>query len=194
MSGARLSYGTWFRWFYYSVLLACLSHTTVAKAWWFWTPGDTVDNVGYKPEQPIPFNHKIHAGDRKIPCEYCHSSARRSFSSGVPSGNTCYGCHKIVAGKSEEGKGYVTKIKESYEKNQPIEWVKVHDLPDFVRFPHKRHIQTKDQGGAELTCQQCHGAVETMEVVEQVAPLQMGWCISCHKERKAPLDCGACHY
>lgn len=163
-------------------------------AWWFWTPGDTVDNVGYKPEQPIPFSHKIHAGDRKIPCEYCHSSARRSFSSGIPSVNTCIGCHKIVAGKTEAGKGYVKKVLEHYEKNQPIEWVKVHDLPDFVRFPHKRHILPKENGGAELPCQQCHGPVETMETVEQVAPLQMGWCVGCHKEKKATLDCAACHY
>lgn len=177
-----------------SIVLCGLGLSQAAHAWWFWTPGDTVDNVGYKPEQPINFSHKLHSGDRQIPCEYCHSSARRSFSSGIPSVNTCYGCHKIVAGKTEAGKADVLKIREAFEKNQPIEWVKVHDLPDFSRFPHKRHVLSKEQGGAELQCQDCHGPVEKMEVLEQVAPLQMGWCIGCHKERKAPLDCAACHY
>ncbi len=178
-----------------SVFFAVVGQSTVANAWWFWTPGDTVDNVGYKPEQPIPFSHKLHAGTkanggREIPCQYCHSSARRSFSSGIPSGNTCMGCHKIV----RTDKPAIKKITEAYNNNQPIEWVKVHDLPDFVRFPHKRHVQTKDQGGAGLACQECHGKVEEMEVVEQGAPLQMGWCIGCHKERNAPLDCFTCHY
>ena len=174
----------------FSVFLAVGTQSTPANAWWFWTPGDTVDNVGYKPEQPIPFSHKLHAGDRKIPCEYCHSSARRSFSSGVPSSNTCMGCHKIV----RTDRPAIKKLTEAYEKNQPIEWVKVHDIPDFVRFPHKRHVQSKEQGGAGLQCQECHGKVEEMEVLEQGAPLQMGWCIGCHKERNAPLDCLACHY
>lgn len=169
-------------------------NSQTAFAWWMWTPGDTVDNVGFKPEQPIPFNHKLHAGERKIPCEYCHSSARRAFSSGIPSSNTCIGCHSIVAGKSEEGKKHVQTIRDMYAKNEPIEWVKVHDLPDYVRFPHKRHILGKEQGGAGLACQECHGPVETMEVLYQHAPLQMGWCISCHKEKEAPLDCAACHY
>ncbi len=172
------------------VVFSCLGNSGTANAWWFWTPGDTVDNVGFKPEQPIPFSHKLHAGDRKIPCEYCHSSARRSFSSGVPSGNTCMGCHKIIKTDSP----HIKKITAAYNNNEPMEWVKVHDLPDFVRFPHKRHVQGKDQGGAGLACQECHGKVQEMDVVEQGAPLQMGWCIGCHKDRKAPIDCLTCHY
>lgn len=155
-----------------------------ASAWWFYTPGDTVDNVGYKPEQPIPFSHKQHAGDMKIPCQYCHSSARRSTVSGVPPTNTCMGCHKVVS----PDKPNIKKIHDYYTENKPIPWVKVHDLPDFVRFSHKIHLNTG------LECQQCHGPVETMDVVEQVAPLQMGWCISCHVEKKAKIDCIACHY
>ena len=170
--------------------VVCMSSAQRAQAWWFYTPGDTVDNVGFRPEQPIPFSHKLHAGKRQIPCEYCHSSARRSFSAGIPSGNTCMGCHKVVKTDSP----YIKHITEKYNKNEPMEWVKVHDLPDFVRFPHKRHILSKEQGGAALQCQDCHGQVQDMDVVEQVAPLQMGWCIGCHKERKAPTDCIACHY
>jgi hypothetical protein len=156
-----------------------------AYSWWMWTPGDTVDNVGYKPEQPIPFSHKLHAGDKKIPCQYCHSGARRSTVSGIPPLNTCMGCHKVVA----TDKPHIKKITEMYQKNQPMEWVKVHDLPDHVRFSHKVHVT-----GAGLNCQQCHGPVQEMEVVEQRAPLQMGWCIGCHKEKGAKQDCLACHH
>jgi hypothetical protein len=155
-----------------------------ASAWWFWTPGDTVDDVGYKPTQPIPFSHKNHAGDRKIPCQYCHSSARRSTVSGVPPVNTCMGCHKVLPTEKPGTK----QIHEFFNDNKTIPWVKVHDLPDFVRFSHKIHVNSG------LECQQCHGRVEEMEVVEQVAPLQMGWCISCHREKNAKLDCIACHY
>lgn len=162
-----------------------------ADAWWMWTPGDTVDNSsqsifapGYKPTQPIPFSHKIHAGDRKIPCEYCHSSARRSASAGIPPLNNCMGCHKIVATDREN----IKILTEAYTKKETINWIKVHDLPDHVRFSHQPHVA----GG--VTCQECHGAVETMEVVEQWAPLQMGWCISCHNQKEVSTNCMTCHY
>lgn len=167
------------------ITIAGLNLAETAHAWWMWTPGDTVDDVGYKPTQPIPFSHKLHAGDRKIPCEYCHSAARKSQVAGIPASNTCMGCHKIVHTDKEPIK-YLT---EKYNKNEPIEWIKVHDLPDFVRFTHKVHVTS-----AKLACQDCHGAVETMDVVEQVAPLQMGWCLSCHKEKGASTDCLTCHY
>lgn len=169
-------------------LLTCLSLFTIllagCRGWSFWTPGDTVDNVGYHPEQPLPFSHKNHAGDRKIPCEYCHSSARRSASAGIPSMNTCMGCHKVAGINLEP----IKLLTEHYNNNDPIEWVKVHDLPDFVRFTHKPHI------AAEVDCQECHGEVEKMETAYQHAPLQMGWCISCHQEKGASVQCQACHY
>lgn len=169
-------------------LAASFLTSTTAYAgfsWWFWTPGDTVDHVGYSPDQPIPFSHKLHAGERKIPCQYCHSSARRSISSGVPPTNTCMGCHRFVKTDSE----YIKYITEKYKKNEPIEWVKVHDLPDFVRFSHQIHVT-----GAGLECQACHGPVEEMERVEQIAPLQMGWCLDCHRKKDANIDCITCHY
>ena len=170
--------------------LAALGTAERASAWWMYTPGDTVDNVGYKPEQPIPFSHKLHAGKNEIPCQYCHSAARRSSSAGIPPLNTCMGCHRLVA----TDKPNIKKVAEHYKNNDPIKWVKVHDLPDFVRFPHKIHVTNKADGGAGIECQECHGKVQEMDVVEQVAPLQMGWCIGCHKERKAKLECVACHY
>ena len=97
------------------------------------------------------------------------------------------GCHRYVKTDSP----HIQKIAEHYKEKKPFEWVKVHDIPDFVRFSHKIHV---DKNGAGLECQECHGPVETMDVVEQVAPLQMGWCIGCHRERDAPTDCMSCHY
>lgn len=149
-----------------------------------WTPGDTVDNQGYQPKQPIPFSHKKHAGEKQIPCQYCHASARRSPSAGIPPMNTCMGCHRAIATDKEPIKWLTDK----YKKNDPIKWVKVHDVPDYVRFTHKRHV------AANLECSECHGPVEEMEEVYQHAPLQMGWCIDCHTKKKAPINCYTCHY
>lgn len=140
--------------------------------WWFYTPGDTVEDVGYAPTQPIPYSHQLHAGKLQIPCQYCHSAARRSKSAGIPSVATCMGCHRVVATDKE----HVKYVADKYAKKESIEWVKIHDLPDFVRFSHRPHVW------AGVACQDCHGPVETMEVVAQVAPLQMGWCLSCHRQ------------
>ena len=148
-----------------------------------WTPGDTVDNVGYHPEQPIPFSHKVHT-EHDIHCEYCHSSARRSIVAGIPSVNTCMGCHNFI--KTDQDP--IKYIAERYKKNEPIKWVKVHDLPDYVRFSHMIHTQAK------VACQDCHGKVEEMTTVKQVAPLQMGWCVDCHRQKKAKIACMTCHY
>jgi hypothetical protein len=95
------------------------------------------------------------------------------------------GCHKIVAA---QGNPEVQKLHQYWTKREPIPWVRIHKLAGFVHFPHKRHVQ------AGLPCQSCHGAVETMQRVAQVAPLTMGWCVSCHAERQAPLDCVVCHH
>ncbi len=166
------------------VAVGLTTGSTEARAWWMWTPGDTVDDVGYKPTQPIPFSHSLHAGKREIPCEYCHSSARRAASAGIPPMNTCMGCHKVVATDKEP----IKWLTEKYNKNEPIEWVKVHDLPEYAHFSHKPHVK------AGVECQSCHGNVQNMAVVEQVAPLQMGWCIGCHKEKGASINCITCHY
>lgn len=153
--------------------------------WTGWyTPGDTVDNVNYHPDQPIAFNHKLHAGDMKIDCQYCHSAARRSAVAGIPPVNTCMGCHKFAMTDKPE----VQKIAKAFESNEPIVWNKVHDLPDFVRFTHERHV------AKGLDCKECHGDVASMGTAKQVAPLQMGWCIDCHVKNDAPTACFTCHY
>ena len=140
---------------------------------------------GTSPQQPIDFSHKIHAGDHQIPCMYCHIEARRSPSAGVPSVNKCINCHRVVASERPQ----IRKLLNYWQNKQPIPWIKVHDLPDFVYFPHKRHVS------AGIACQTCHGPVETMHRVSRQAPLQMGQCLDCHKQHRVEhgLDCWTCH-
>src|SRR6266581_989105 len=127
---------------------------------------------GYAPEQPIAFPHKVHAGDYGIPCLYCHYGARTSRHAGIPSASVCMNCHSMLEKQTVE----IEKLKEAVQMGRPIAWVKVHNLPDFVYFNHSQHVLNGVQ------CQRCHGPVETMERVEQVSPLTMGWCLDCHRE------------
>ncbi|MDX1569766.1 MAG: cytochrome c3 family protein [Xanthomonadales bacterium] len=137
------------------------------------------------PVQPIEFSHKVHAGDNQIPCQYCHIYARRSTSAGVPSVNKCINCHKSMETTSAE----LDKLFAYWREREPIPWIKVHDLPDFVYFPHKRHV------AAEVDCAECHGDVAGMARVSRVAPLQMGWCRDCHKKNHVNngQQCSTCH-
>ncbi|MCH7981207.1 MAG: cytochrome c3 family protein [Proteobacteria bacterium] len=140
---------------------------------------------GTSPEQPINFSHRIHAGENQIPCMYCHVQARRSISAGVPSVNKCMGCHAEVATDSPQ----IRLLASYFETKEPIPWIKVHDLPDFVHFTHKRHVQ------ADIECQTCHGPVETMDVVSREAPVKMGLCLDCHRKNEVEhgTDCWTCH-
>jgi hypothetical protein len=140
------------------------------------------------PRQPILFSHKIHAGEFRIDCQYCHADARRSQYAGIPSVKRCMGCHQIVQSRDAALQKEVAKLQTHFREGRPVEWVRVHKVAGFVNFPHKRHVQ------AGLRCQACHGPVQEMTEVAQVAPLTMGWCVSCHAERKGPLDCVACHH
>ncbi len=137
------------------------------------------------PVQPIAFSHRIHVSQNEIPCMYCHAYADKSPSAGVPSVSKCMGCHKVIATDSPE----IQKLYEYWEKQEPIPWIKVHDVPDFVHFTHKRHIK------AGLKCQHCHGPIETMDRVTRVSSLKMPWCVDCHTERQVEngRDCWTCH-
>ncbi|MXN92264.1 c-type cytochrome [Flavobacterium sp. Sd200] len=159
----------------------------------------------YQPVQPIHFSHKIHAGDNGIDCKYCHSSARVSKTSGIPSLNVCMNCHKNISEfAGDKDSLYVDHSKEFYtaeiqklydavgwDKNtqkytgvqKPVKWVKIHNLPDFVYFNHSQHVSV-----AGVECQTCHGPVETFEVMKQNAPLTMGWCINCHRETDVKVE------
>ena len=159
---------------------------------------------GYMPVQPIHYSHKIHAGANQIECKYCHSSARVSKHSGIPSLNVCMNCHQNIAeynGEEDLENGYTKdfytkEIKKLYaavgwdEENQrytgetqPVKWVRIHNLPDFVYFNHAQHVEV-----GEIACQKCHGPVEEMEVLYQYSPLTMGWCINCHRETNVKVE------
>lgn len=160
---------------------------------------------GYSPPQPIAFPHKVHAGDNKIPCLYCHYAARTSRHAGIPPASVCMNCHSILEKQTVE----IEKLKEYMQQREPIRWVKVHNLPDFVYFNHSQHVLSG------VACQRCHGPVEHMVQMKQFAPLTMGWCLDCHREHAklptgdfqravlslkqkqtptAGLDCTSCHY
>jgi hypothetical protein len=135
------------------------------------------------PVQPIPFPHTIHVDRLNLPCAFCHAFAERSREAGVPPLETCMGCHRTIATEREA----IRTLTRHYEEKQPVEWVRVHALPDFIYFSHKRHV------AAGVDCSECHGDVARMEKVRRVSTLRMGWCVSCHNVRGAPLDCATCH-
>ncbi|MGB1316719.1 MAG: c-type cytochrome [Flavobacteriales bacterium] len=183
---------------------------------------------GYKPEQPIAFSHKIHAGQNGINCVYCHTSAEKGKTAGIPSLNVCMNCHTYVqegpSGTEEIAKIYAAldynpDTKKYGDNPTPVEWVRVHNLPDLAYFNHSQHVVV-----GKIECQQCHGEVEEMGVAEQHSPLTMGWCVECHRttsvqvanneyyedlhertpawhdgnpvtvERIGGLECAKCHY
>jgi mono/diheme cytochrome c family protein len=157
---------------------------------------------GYQPIQPIHYSHKIHAGDNQIECKYCHSSARTSKHSGIPSLNVCMNCHKSIgevalstATEEYSKEFYDKEIKKLYEATgwnpaeqaytgeaKPVKWVRIHNLPDFAYFNHSQHVSV-----AGIECQKCHGPIQEMEIVYQDAPLTMGWCINCHRETNVKM-------
>ena len=133
---------------------------------------------GYAPAQPIAYSHQLHAGEYEIPCQYCHTGVEIGKSANIPSANICMNCHTYIhnVGGQEGISPEIAKIHEAVNTNTPIEWVRVHNLPDLAYFNHSQHVKV---GGIE--CQTCHGPVEEMEVVVQEASLTMGWCIDCHR-------------
>ena len=219
-----------------SVVFFLLSSAYFAYGWMMQIGIDQ----GYMPVQPIHYSHKIHSGDNQIDCQYCHSSARKSKHSGIPSLNVCMNCHENIAeynGEEDLEKGYTkdfytNEIKKLYKAvgwdeesrtytgdTEPVKWVRIHNLPDFVYFNHSQHVNV-----AGIDCKECHGPIEEMEIVYQHSSLTMGWCINCHREsdikvkdneyytkihkelskkygvekltaaQMGGLECGKCHY
>ena len=139
---------------------------------------------GYRPEQPIRYSHKLHIEKALMECTYCHSGVTKSPFATIPSVDLCMGCHKVIKAESPE----IKKLKEYYDKGQPVPWEPVNNLPEHVRFNHKRHLK------AGVSCQNCHGQIQKMAVVEKESSLKMGFCITCHRENGASIDCSTCHY
>ncbi len=181
--------------------------------------------TGYSPEQPIDYSHRLHAGELQIDCQFCHTSAASSRHAGIPSSDVCMKCHKFVvnsfnvvqdeikkAGEKTPKRIVSAELQKLYDslalddslkpkagtRPAPTEWVRVHNLPDFVYFDHRAHV------AVGVTCQRCHGPVESMERVRQVESLSMGWCVDCHREATkngvngkavhASTNCAVCHF
>jgi hypothetical protein len=133
----------------------------------------------YAPDQPIKFSHKVHAGNNKIDCKYCHTTAEYSKSAGIPAMELCMNCHILVREGARSGKFEIAKVVEANETKTPVAWVRLHNLPDHVFFSHAQHV-----GVAKVDCQKCHGPVQEMDIMRQNSDLSMGWCINCHRDTK----------
>lgn len=138
--------------------------------WYYFSPKHT--DVGYAPVQPVPYSHKLHAGDLGIDCRYCHASVEKSAHATVPPTQTCMNCHTVIKPKSER----LAPVRASWESGLPIPWVRIHKVPDYAYFDHSRHV------ARGVGCVSCHGRVDQMEVVRQMEPLSMGWCLDCHRD------------
>ncbi len=137
--------------------------------WYYFSPKNL--QVGYAPLQPVPYSHRLHAGTLGVDCRYCHANVERSAHAMIPATQTCMGCHSVV--KTESAR--LANIRASWETNKPVEWVKVHKLPEHSYFDHSVHLSVG------VGCVSCHGRVDQMEVVRIDQPISMGWCLECHR-------------
>ena len=165
---------------------------TVATVGWFTQPDRFVRL--FAPEQPIPYSHRLHAGMLKIACQYCHTGALRSRHAGIPAVDTCMNCHRVTKTESPA----IQKLTAIYESGRPLDWRRVHALPDHVYFDHRPHVN------ARIACQTCHGEIQNMDVVFQDMSMRMGNCLGCHRDAhdalppdskiaRGPENCNACH-
>ncbi len=145
-------------------------NSLVFGVWYFFSPEFT--HVGYAPEQPVPFSHQVHAGQLGLDCQYCHNQVTESRYANIPATQTCMNCHNQIQTDSED----LAPVRDSWETGEPIEWVRVHMLPDFAYFNHAAHVNVG------VGCESCHGRVDRMDVVHQAEPLSMSWCLDCHRE------------
>lgn len=137
--------------------------------WYYGTPKHT--QVGFAPRQPVPYSHRLHVGQLGLDCRYCHANVERSGEAMIPSTQTCMNCHSLVRTDSAR----LAPVRNSWESNRPIEWVRIHRLPDHAYFNHSVHLS------AGVGCATCHGRIDQMEVVRQDQPLSMSWCLDCHR-------------
>jgi len=158
-----------------AVLLVIAPLYVVALAYFGGSPRTT--DIGYTPKQPVPYSHAVHAGELGIDCRYCHTTVETAAEAALPSTEICMNCHSQVAADSLK----LLPVRESFATGQPIPWVRVHDLPDFVYFDHSAHVSRG------VSCVSCHGRVDKMDEVRQVEPLNMGWCLHCHRHPEPHL-------
>lgn len=154
--------------------------------------------LGQGPEQPIGFTHLTHAGTLQIDCTFCHRNVTKGSNASIPPVQQCMFCHSVVTtGERPEAPVEIAKLREAFQNQQPIDWIRVHRVPDTVRFVHEAHVRGLSalNPGAPVVnlCATCHGNVTTMTKVKQVRPLKMGDCVACHRQNNAPTDCTTCH-
>jgi hypothetical protein len=137
--------------------------------WYYFSPKNT--DVGYAPVQPVPYSHKLHAGDLGIDCRYCHVNVEKSPVASVPPSQVCMNCHTVIKSKSPK----LEPVRQSFATGLPVEWVRIHKIPDYAYFDHSRHVNRN------VGCVSCHGRIDQMEVVRQSQPLSMSWCLDCHR-------------
>jgi len=142
----------------------------VVLVWLGGSPKTT--DVGYAPRQPVPYSHALHVRELGLDCRYCHNTVEVAAKAAIPPTQTCMNCHARIRSESPK----LLPVRESFATGMPVPWVRVHDLPDYVYFNHSAHVQRG------VGCVECHGRVDTMDVVSQVAPLSMGWCLDCHRD------------
>lgn len=143
---------------------------TIFLVWYYFSPQYT--DVGYAPEQPVPFSHRLHAGQLGMDCRYCHNTVEVSQHANVPPTQTCMNCHNQIQTTSLK----LLPVRESWATGKPVEWVNVHMLPDYAQFSHSAHVTSG------VGCETCHGRLDQMEVVTQNQPMSMGWCLECHRQ------------
>lgn len=165
-------------------MAAVLNHTAAQEPGEATPAASTVGDSGTPGEQPIAFSHSRHVEQAGIDCQFCHAYARRGPVAGIPSLERCVGCHRSILTERPE----IVKVLDYWEQETPIPWIRVHDLPDYVRFSHKAHVRSG------IDCAACHGDVGRMGIAVQVESLSMGWCVDCHTSRAASRDCLVCHY
>ena len=146
-----------------------LPAVAIAGIWYYGSPKFT--DVGYRPIQPVPYSHKLHVAELGLDCRYCHASVETSSVANIPPTQACMNCHSLVKRDSEA----LAPIRQSAASGQPMRWIRVHKLPDYAYFTHRAHV------AAGIGCVTCHGRIDTMEVVTQVSPLSMSWCLDCHR-------------
>ncbi len=154
------------------ILVVVIAGTTAAVGFFWYYGSPKYTDIGYRPVQPVPYSHKIHVNDLGIDCRYCHTSVEVSPVSIVPPTQICMNCHSLILPESEK----LQPIRDSFISGNPVEWVRVHNLPDYVYFNHSSHV-TKGVG-----CITCHGNVAEMDVVTQQESLSMSWCLDCHRD------------
>lgn len=161
----------------------------VFAIWYWFSPSFT--DVGYQPQQPVPFSHALHAGELGLDCRYCHNTVEQAGQAAIPPTQTCMNCHTQVHGSDRDTSDAASyspalrPVADSWATGKPIEWVRVHMLPDYAYFNHSVHV------AAGVGCASCHGRIDRMEVVRQDQPLSMGWCLDCHRDptpHLRPLD------